>query len=137
MPSILLHQTWQIGRSTPSIKHRCLQYCYTKLGRCTGRSTLQSSIHALNTDTCQTLQMYWQIYPPKLSIDAFNTDYTKLGRSDVPLTSSIHALNTTTPNLADVLADLPPIQEYMPSIPLQLTWQIYPPPIKHTCFEYC
>ena len=33
------------GRSTPPIEHRCLEYCYTKLGRSTGRSTLQSIKH--------------------------------------------------------------------------------------------
>ena len=65
MPWIPLHQTWQ---NYPwSIKHRCLEYHYTKLGRSTGRSAGRST-------------------PQQLSIDA---------------------LNTTTPNLADLLADPP------------------------------
>ena len=65
------------GRSTPSIEHRCLQYCYTKLGRST---------------------------PHQLSIDA---------------------LKTITPNVADLLADLTPInQAQMPYVSLHQTWQI-------------
>ena len=92
MPWILLHQTWQIYPQ--SIKCRCLEYCYTKLGRSTGRST-----------------------PHQLSIDALKTD---------------------TPNLADILADLPPINwAEMPWILLHQTWQIYPQSIKHRCLEYC
>ena len=51
----------------PPIEHRCLEYCYTKRGRSTGRCN-----------------------PPKLSIDA---------------------LHTITPNLPDLLADLPPINQ--------------------------
>ena len=39
MPCLPLHQTWQTYPPAPSIKHRCLAYCYTKHGRSTGRST--------------------------------------------------------------------------------------------------
>ena len=36
----------KLGRSTPqSIKHRCLEYHYTKLGRSAGRSTPHSAMH--------------------------------------------------------------------------------------------
>ena len=59
------------GRLTPSlqlINNRCLEYCYTKLGRSRRYSTMQ--IYA------------WQIDPPsQLSMDA---------------------LNTATPNMADL-----------------------------------
>ena len=67
--TVPLHQTWQISwQIYPlSIKHRCLEYHNTKLGRSTGRST-----------------------PYQLSIDA---------------------LSTITPNLADLLGDLPPINQ--------------------------
>ena len=53
--------TYTHGRLTPqSIKHRCLEYCYIKLGRSSRYSTMH--IYA------------WQIYPPsQLSIDALNT----------------------------------------------------------------
>ena len=41
---------WQIDPTPQSIEHRCLEYCYTKLDRSTGRSTAsQLSIDALNT----------------------------------------------------------------------------------------
>ena len=60
---------YMYGRSTPqSIKHRCLEYCYTKLGR----SSRYSTMHI-----CA-----WQIDPPSQL--------------------SIHALNTTTPNSGDL-----------------------------------
>ena len=55
MPWVPLHQPWhiywQIYPLPLSIEHRCLEYCYTKLGRSTGRSTPQSSIDALITIT--------------------------------------------------------------------------------------
>ena len=51
-----------------SIEHRCIEYCYTKLGRSSRYSTMH--IYA------------WQIDPP--------------GQS------SIHALNTVTPNWGDL-----------------------------------
>ena len=107
----------------PSMEHRCLEYCNTKLGRFTGR-----------------------FYPDQLSIDALNTATPNL--EDLPPSQlSIDALNTSTPNLAElppsmehrcleycytqtwqmILADLPPINwAEMPWILLQQTWQIYP-----------
>ena len=131
-----------------------------KLGRSTGRSTPnQSSIDALNTTTPnwadlppvnwaqmpwiplhQTWQIYWQIYPQSIKHRCLEYCYTKLGRS-TPHQSSIDALNTTTPNWADLPADLPPInQALMPWILLhqtgQIYWQIYPQSIKHRCLEY-
>ena len=73
MPWIPLHQMWHIyphqlsidalntatpnladllADVPPSIKHRCLEYCYTTLVRYTGRSTpSQSIIDALHTVT--------------------------------------------------------------------------------------
>ena len=50
---VTAHIDRSTGRSTPqSIEHRCLEYHYTKLNRCTGRSTpCQSSIDALKTIT--------------------------------------------------------------------------------------
>ena len=83
MPWILLHQTWQIYTyrtmyiypwqiDPQSLEHRCLEYCYTKLGRsihieqCTytyGRWTpSQSSIDALNTATPNLADLYIYIY---------------------------------------------------------------------------
>ena len=69
----------------PSIEHRCLEYCYTKLGRSTPH---QLSIDVLNTITPNLADILADLPPCQLCIDA---------------------LNTTTPNLADLLADLPPI----------------------------
>ena len=124
MPWILLHQPWQMD--LPSIKHRCLEYNYTKLGRWT---SLQSSIDALNTTT------------PNLA-------------DGPPNQWSIDALNIATPNLANG----PPINiAYMPWILLHQSlqmdfpsfkhrWLEYhytkpgrwtPQPMKHRCLEYC
>ena len=69
----------KLGRSSPlSIKHRCLEYHYTKLGRSTGKSAGRSSTPSIEHRCLESCQL------------------------------SIDALNTTTPNLADLLADLPP-----------------------------
>ena len=60
---------------------------------------------------------------------AWNTNEFKSGRSasrPTPHQSSIDALNTTTPNLADLLADLPlAIEHRCLEILLHQTWQIY------------
>ena len=95
----------KLGRSTPlAIKHRCLQYHYTKHARSTGRSTPhQSSIHALNTATPNLTDVLAD-QPPQSSIDALNTTTPNL--ADL----LADALNTATPNLADVLTNLPPNQ---------------------------
>ena len=84
--------TYMHWRSTlQSIEHRCLEYCYTRLGRSCSRYS--------------TMHIYlWQIDPLQLSIDA---------------------LNTATPNLADIA---------------QCTYthgRLTPPPpwIKHRCLE--
>ena len=105
--SYIAQCTYTYGRLTPhpkSIKHRCLEYSYTKLGRSSRYSTMH--IYA------------WQMEPPsQLSTDALNTTTTNLADlTDVaqctymhgkwtPSQWSIHALNTTTANLAD-LADM-------------------------------
>ena len=89
MPCIQLHQNWEIYAP---IKHRCLAYCYTKLGRST-------------PDLLADL-------PPTIEYRFLAYHYTKLGRSTPPQPqSSIDALHTVTPNMAD----LP-----------QICWQIYP-----------
>ena len=68
------------------------------------------------------LHIYWQIYPlpHQLSIDALHTITPNMADllTDVPPHLSIDALHTVTPNMADLLADLPP-------------WSI-----KHRCLAY-
>ena len=125
MPWIMVHQTWQIYPQ--SIKCRCLEYHYTKLGRSTGRSTPnQLSIDALNTlaDLHQSSidALALQIYPQSIEHRCLEYCYT--------------------PNLANLLADLPDLPPNpinlaeMPWILQHQTWQIYPQSIKHRCFEY-
>ena len=46
--------------------------------------------------------------PPSIMQRCFEYCYTKLGRS-TPSQLSIDALNTATPNLADLMADLPQV----------------------------
>ena len=71
-------------------------------------------------------QINWQIYPPSIEHRCLEYHYTKLGRS-TPHQSNINALSTITPNLADLLPDLPPINPAeMPWVLLHQTWQIYP-----------
>ena len=107
-----------------SIEHRCLEYCYTKLGR----------------------SHIWQICLadlPPVKHRCLEYHYTKLGRSHIwqiclaycytkhgrstPHQSSIYALHTITPNLADLLADL---------IFGRSTGRSTPPSIDHRCLEY-
>ena len=57
----------------------------------------------------QTWQIYWQIYLPSIDHRCLENYYTKLGRFTL-YQSSIDALNTIIPNLADLLADLAPIK---------------------------
>ena len=80
----------------------------------------------------------WQMDPLPIEHRCLEYHYTKLGRSIyieqciythgrlTPLQLSIDALNTATPNLADLYGR---------------TMHIYPwqidPPIKHRCLEYC
>ena len=89
MPCIPLHQTWQIY--PPSIEHACLVYHYTKLGRSTSRSHI------------------WQIcladLPPSIEHRCLAYCYTTHGRStgrSTPCQSSIDALHTITPHIADL-----------------------------------
>ena len=95
-----------------SIEHRCLEYCYTKLGRSTGRSTPpQLSIDALNTTTPNLADVLADLPPSHSSTDALNTTASNLAdlMADLPPTPcqlSIDALNTATPNLADLLAQI-------------------------------
>ena len=82
--------TYTHGRLTPlpPIEHRCLQYCYTKLGR---------SIHLE-----QCIYTHGRLIPQSLKHRCLEYCYTKLGRCP-PSQLTIDALTTTTPNLADVL----------------------------------
>ena len=136
--------------------HRCLEYCYTKLGRSTPHLP-QSSIDVLNTTTPNLADLP---SPCQSSIDALNTatpnmadlpppsikhrcleyQYTKLGRS-TPIQSSIDAMNTATPNLADLLTKISGKPLHQISVIYNTMhiypWQINPspPPIKHTSLE--
>ena len=100
---------WQIV--PPAIKHRCLEYCYTKLGTSNGRSiyieqctstycrlTPQSSIDALNTATPNLAHLMADLY-------IYRTMHIYLWQID-PHQSSIDGLNTATPNLPHLMADL-------------------------------
>ena len=93
------------GRCTPSIEHRCLEYCYTKLGRSTGISTSQPlSTFALNTAT-PNLADFLADLPLAIKHRYLEYHYTKLGRCtgrSTPHQSSMDDLNTTTRNLADL-----------------------------------
>ena len=122
----LSNVTQNLADLPPSIQHRCLEYCYTKLGRSTGRSTPQSSIDALTTITPNLADQLAD--PPPIKHRCLEYHYTKLCRStphqsstddlstitpnlaDLPPQLSIDALSTVTPNLADLLADLAPHQ---------------------------
>ena len=95
--------------STPwSVEHRCLEHCYTKLSRSTGRcNPPQLSIDTWNTTTPNLADQARSTgrFTPQLSIDAWNTAASNLadavrstGRSTNPLQSIIDACNTTTPN---------------------------------------
>ena len=98
--------TYTYGRPTPwSIKHRFLEYCYTKLGRSRRYSTMHIYV--------------WQVYPPsQSSIDSWNTatpnladvadiaQCTYMHSRPTPHQSSIDALNTATPHLAHLMANL-------------------------------
>ena len=86
---------WQIDPNPQSIEHRCLEYHYTKLDRSNGSLNGRSN-------------------PPSTEHRCLEYHYTKLGRCtsrSTPHPSSIDALNTATPNLADVLEDLPPVNQ--------------------------
>ena len=102
-----------------SIKHRCLEYHYTKLGR-----SSRYSIDALNTttpnwadltDIAQCTYMHGRYTPQSTEHRCLEYHYTKLGRSsrystmhiyvwqiDPPSQLSIDALNTATPNWGDL-----------------------------------
>ena len=114
MPWILLHQTFQMSPSqltidalttaTPkladvppqSIKHRCLEYHYTKLGRCTPQSIEHRCL-----EYCYT--KLGKCTPQSIKHRLLEYCYTNLGKCILPPSqSSIDALNITTPNLADV-----------------------------------
>ena len=118
---------WQIY---PPIEHRCHEYHYTKLGRShladlPGRSTPQIEhkcleYHYTKLGRSTDRSHIWQICladltpPPQLSIHALNTITPNLadlifGRSAwqmYPYQLSIHGLYTITQNVAGLLADL-------------------------------
>ena len=93
-----LHQTWQIY--PPSIEHRCLEYCYTKLGRSTHPMSIEHRCLEYHYTICGRstpinrayipwilLHQTWQIYPPT-EHRCLEYYYTKLGRS-TPLVQCI------------------------------------------------
>ena len=102
----------KLGRSTPlAIRHRCLQYCYTKLSRCTGRSNPhQSSIHALNTTTLNMTDLLAD-QCPSIKHRCFEYCYTKLDRS--------------TGRCLEYYTKL-----------VRCTGRSNPPQIKHRCLQY-
>ena len=94
--------TFMHGRLTPqSIKHRCLEYHYTMLGRSSRYSTMhiyawqiyppsQSSIDALNSttpnlvdlaDIAQCTYKYGRLTPQPIDHICLEYRYTKIGRS--------------------------------------------------------
>ena len=92
---------WQSDPTPQSIKHRCLEYPYTKLGR----SSRYSTVHIY----------VWLTYPQSIEHRCLEYCYIKLGRSSrystmhiyvwqtyPPGQSTIDALNAATPNLADI-----------------------------------
>ena len=82
------------GRSPPTIKHRCLQYHYTKLGRST---PWQASIDALKTVTPNMADL-----PPQLSIDSLSTVTPNMADLLPTPQSSTDALSTITLHMADL-----------------------------------
>ena len=123
---------WQIDSQSP--EHRCLEYCYTKLG----------------TSQCRSIYIYRQctythgrLTPQSLEHRCLEYCYTKLGTSHCrsiyidnahipmadwpPCQSSINALNTTTPNLVDL--------DIYRAMHIYL-WHINPLVTKHRCLEY-
>ena len=145
MPRIPLHQN--LADLPPSIKHRYLEYHYTKFSSSTSRSTPPiNQAYMPWIPLHQTWQIYWQIYPThQSSIDALNTITPNLAAlpADLPThQSSIDALNTITPNLADLLADLPPHQSSIDALNIitpnlaDLLADLPHPSIKHRCLEY-
>ena len=116
MHSCLEYHYTNLGRSTPqSIEQRCLEYHYTKLARSTGRSTPPVNWAEMPwIPVHQTCQIYWQIHPQSIEQRCLEYCYTKLGRftgRSTPCQFSIDALNTITPDLTDLLADLPPVNQ--------------------------
>ena len=101
----LAYHCTKLGRSTPwSIEHRCLAYHYAKLGRSTPWSIEHRCLAYCYTKLDRST-------PQPIEHRCLEYHYTKLGRSadrTTPHQLSIDALNTVTPNLADLLAELSP-----------------------------
>ena len=147
-----------------SIKCTCLEYCYTKLGRCIyieqctythGRLTPHHlSVVALNIVTPNLADV-----PQSIKHRCLQYNYTKLGRSIyieqctythgrlTPHHLSMVALNIVTPNLADVPQSIKHrcLQYHYTKLGRSILyrtmhiypWQIDPPSLEHGCLEYC
>ena len=119
----------------PLIGHRCLEYCYTKLGRSTNTSIPSIEHRCLEDHYTKLGISTGRPSPSQLSIDPLNTITPNLADllADLPPgQSSSDALHTATPNLTDLLADIPPSQSSIvalntPHQTWQIYWQIYPP----------
>ena len=71
------------GRSTPpSIEHRCLAYCYTKLGRSTPHQSSMDTFHTTIPNLPDLVRSTGQSTPPQsIKHRWLAYCYTKLGRS--------------------------------------------------------
>ena len=91
---------------------------------------------------CIWLHQTWQIYPHQSSIDALHTITPNMADllADVPPQSSIDALHIITPNIADLLADLPQSIEHRclayHYIKHGRSVGRSTPPIEHRCLAY-
>ena len=146
-----------------SIKHRCLEYCYTKLGRsiyieqCTythGRLTPHHLMVSLNIVTPNLADV-----PQSIKHRCLQYNYTKLGRSIyieqctythgrlTPHHLSMVDLNIVTPNLADVPQSIKHrcLEYHYTKLgrSIYIEQCIYthgrltPPSLEHRCLEYC
>ena len=79
------------GRSTSHSIIDALKYCYSKLCRCTGRSTHQSSIHAFEYHYTKLGTCTRQMYPSPIKHRYLQYHYTKLGRCTGRSTLAIQA----------------------------------------------
>ena len=83
----------------PSIEHRCLEYCYTELGRSASRPTPhQLSLDALNSATANLADLLADLQPPPAiehrSLENHYTTYL----ADGPPQLSIELCKTITPH---------------------------------------
>ena len=102
---------------------------YTNFGRSTSRYSPINQAWMLWIPLHQIWQIHWQIYRThQSSIDALNTITPNLADLPHPSIEAWDALNIITPNLANLLADLPhpSIKHRCLEYHYTKTWQIYP-----------